>query len=111
VSTDRRALATKAEVAAFLQKPEHTLDQWRYLGRGPKAIKVGRTLRYRWSDVEAWLNELAAAGGDSAALQATRPARGSSLPPGRPKRRYSQHRQHHASALVRLPVYLQSRAA
>jgi predicted DNA-binding transcriptional regulator AlpA len=58
---DRRPLATKAEVARFLQKPEKTLSQWRYLGIGPKAVKVGTTLRYRWSDVEAWLEELAAA--------------------------------------------------
>jgi predicted DNA-binding transcriptional regulator AlpA len=61
MAEDRRPLATKAEVARFLQKPEHTLDQWRYLGRGPKAIKVGTTLHYRGSDVEAWLEELAAA--------------------------------------------------
>jgi predicted DNA-binding transcriptional regulator AlpA len=62
MADDRRPLATKAEVAEYLQKPEHTLDQWRWRGDGPKAIKVGRTLRYRWSDVEAWLDQLAADG-------------------------------------------------
>lgn len=35
----------------------HTLRSWRHKGRGPKFIKVGGTLvRYRLSDVEAFLN-------------------------------------------------------
>jgi predicted DNA-binding transcriptional regulator AlpA len=59
MSDDRRPLATRTELAEYLQKPVHTLDQWRWRGRGPKAIKVGRTIRYRWSDVDAWLDQLA----------------------------------------------------
>lgn len=32
--------------------------QLRYLGTGPRFVKVtGRTVRYRWSDVEAWIEE------------------------------------------------------
>jgi hypothetical protein len=31
------------------------LRQWRYLGIGPKYLKVGATVRYRTRDVEAWL--------------------------------------------------------
>jgi excisionase family DNA binding protein len=50
-----RSLATPVEVAAFLQVPQKTLYRWRSVGEGPPALKVGRHLRYSWSDVEAWL--------------------------------------------------------
>jgi excisionase family DNA binding protein len=35
--------------------PVGTLANWRYQGRGPRFVKVGRHVRYRRSDVEAWL--------------------------------------------------------
>lgn len=52
----RRPLATPDEVATFLRKPRKTLYNWHSLGKGPKALKVGRDLRYRWADVEEWLD-------------------------------------------------------
>lgn len=54
-----RALATPIEVAEYLQVPLKTLYQWRYQGEGPRAYRVGRHLRYRWDDVEAWVASLA----------------------------------------------------
>jgi hypothetical protein len=42
-------------VAEHLGVPLRTLGQWRYLGTGPKFLKIGRHVRYRWRDVEAWL--------------------------------------------------------
>jgi excisionase family DNA binding protein len=46
----------KAEdVADLLQVPVGTLYRWRYSRTGPRAMKVGRHLRYLRSDVEAWL--------------------------------------------------------
>jgi predicted DNA-binding transcriptional regulator AlpA len=36
-----------------------TLYGWRYAGKGPPAIRLGKHLRYRPSDVEAWLQEQA----------------------------------------------------
>jgi hypothetical protein len=48
-------LAEPREVADRLRVPEKTLAQWRYLGQGPQFLKVGRFVRYRWSDVETWL--------------------------------------------------------
>ncbi len=54
-----RTLATPVEVAEYLQVPLKTLYQWRYQGEGPRAYRVGRHLRYRWEDVEAWLASLA----------------------------------------------------
>lgn len=49
-------LGTRAEVAAFLKVPVATLAQWTYRGTGPRTIKVGRHVRYRWVDVERWLD-------------------------------------------------------
>lgn len=57
------SLATLGEVASFLRVPPKTLYQWRYAGLGPPAYRVGRHLRFRWEDVEDWLEER----GDSAA--------------------------------------------
>ncbi len=42
-------------LAAFLKIPAKTPAQWRYLGRGPAFIRVGRHVRYRESDVTEWL--------------------------------------------------------
>lgn len=53
----REALASPPEVAQFYGVPVKTLYQWRYEGRGPEAVKIGRHLRYRWSDVEGWLKD------------------------------------------------------
>ncbi|CCK28298.1 hypothetical protein BN159_3919 [Streptomyces davaonensis JCM 4913] len=52
----RGPLATPAEVAAYLGVPVKTLYQWKYRGIGPNVHKVGRHLRYRWPEVDAWLN-------------------------------------------------------
>jgi excisionase family DNA binding protein len=49
-------LATLEEVAAFLQVPPKTIYGWRHRGDAPPAFKVGRHLRFRWRDVEAWLS-------------------------------------------------------
>lgn len=55
----RRPLATPEQVSEYLGVPITTLHQWRYKHTGPKACKVGRHLRYRWADVEKWLDEQA----------------------------------------------------
>lgn len=39
--------------------PERTLAQWRYLDKGPKYYRFGRHVRYRRSDIEAWLKDQA----------------------------------------------------
>lgn len=53
---DTRTLATRAEVAKYLGLPVGTLVQWGHKRIGPPYIRVGRHARYRWSDVEAWLD-------------------------------------------------------
>ncbi|MFE9168292.1 helix-turn-helix transcriptional regulator [Streptomyces kebangsaanensis] len=52
----RGPLATSAEIAEYLGVPVKTLSQWKYRGTGPKMHKVGRHLRYRWREVDAWLD-------------------------------------------------------
>lgn len=34
-----------------------TLAYWRYMGKGPKFIKLGHSVRYRLADIDAWLTE------------------------------------------------------
>jgi len=48
-------LWTIREVSAFLGIPVATLHQWRYLGTGPEAYRVGKHLRYSPVAVQAWL--------------------------------------------------------
>jgi excisionase family DNA binding protein len=48
-------LLTETETASYLHVPQRTLSQWRYLGRGPSYLKLGAHVRYRRSDLEAWL--------------------------------------------------------
>jgi Helix-turn-helix domain len=35
--------------------PERTLRQWRYLGKGPAYVKVGRHVRYLKRDLDAFI--------------------------------------------------------
>lgn len=53
-------LLTPQEVADYLGIPLTTLFRWRWDGgKGPRGHRVGRHLRYRSEDVEAWLAEQA----------------------------------------------------
>jgi len=54
--SERDAVATPREVAVFLKQSPHSLAQDRYRGTGPKFIKHGRRVLYRWSDVHAYLD-------------------------------------------------------
>lgn len=49
-------LLTLPELAAELGVPRSTIFRWRRLGDGPVGIRLGRTLRFRRSDVDAWLD-------------------------------------------------------
>lgn len=54
--SERDEVATPDEVAAFLKQSEASLAQDRYRGIGPRFIKHGRRVLYRWSDVLAYLD-------------------------------------------------------
>lgn len=45
------------QLAAYFGMSDETLRHWRYEGRGPRYLKVGKRVRYRVSDVEAWLKQ------------------------------------------------------
>ncbi|HEV3365538.1 MAG TPA: helix-turn-helix domain-containing protein [Acidimicrobiia bacterium] len=49
-------LMTIEEVGAYLQVPVKTLYDWRHKGCGPRGMRVGRYVRYRRSEVDAWLD-------------------------------------------------------
>lgn len=49
-------VATPKEVADFLHISEASLAQDRYRGTGPRFIKHGRRVLYRWADVYAYLD-------------------------------------------------------
>ena len=59
------ALLTTEELAERWQCGQQTLVNQRYEGRGPRWIKVGRLVRYRLADVEAY-EETNAQGGAAA---------------------------------------------
>lgn len=49
-------LLSAEELAEYLQIPIDTLYAWRYKHYGPPGMRVGRHLRYRFRDIEAWLD-------------------------------------------------------
>lgn len=60
-SEQRRPLATPDELAAYLGVSKATIYQWSSRGGAFPLYRVGRHLRARWSDVDAWLEEQAVA--------------------------------------------------
>ncbi len=58
MSSESRAglLIPPQDLAQELGVSEGHLAQMRYLGTGPKFVKVGRAVRYRRADVEAYLD-------------------------------------------------------
>ena len=48
-------LLAPEDVAAILGVPVGTLYQWRYQRKGPRALRVGRHLRYRQRDIEEFI--------------------------------------------------------
>ncbi len=51
-------LITEKEVQSLLRLGESTVQQWRLKGRGPRFVKLGRTVRYRLSDVQEYVRTL-----------------------------------------------------
>jgi excisionase family DNA binding protein len=48
-------LMTIGELAEYLQVPRETIYRWRKHGGGPCGLRMGRHVRFRRSDVEAWI--------------------------------------------------------
>jgi predicted DNA-binding transcriptional regulator AlpA len=49
-------LIDEAALAVRLGVSRSTLQSWRYAGRGPRFIKLGRMVRYRTADIDAFLH-------------------------------------------------------
>lgn len=49
------AFLSPQQLADYVGVPVATVYRWRYEGTGPRGIKVGKHVRYRRRDVEAWL--------------------------------------------------------
>jgi len=52
-----RRLWTVEDVAAFLGVPVKTIYDWRTRDYGPKGLRVGKYVRFRPEDVDAWVDE------------------------------------------------------
>lgn len=68
LDTHRRSgLAKASEVAEYLKTTSNQLARLRFLGDGPAYVKLGRSVRYRWEDVDNWVNgNLQTVGGGAA---------------------------------------------
>ncbi|WP_260751337.1 AlpA family transcriptional regulator [Mycobacterium sp. SMC-8] len=54
---ERAGLAKAREVAEYLNTTLNQLSRLRFEGHGPRYVKLGRSVRYRWEDVYAWVDE------------------------------------------------------
>jgi excisionase family DNA binding protein len=57
------SVVTLAQLADELCVPVKTLYDLRSKGRGPRGFRVGRELRFRRREVDAWLTQLESADG------------------------------------------------
>lgn len=49
-------LVRAKDAAKILDRSPRTLANWRVMGRGPKFVGSGSGLRYRLSDLTAWID-------------------------------------------------------
>lgn len=56
-SDDLLPLITASDLSEYLGVPTGTLANWRYQGRGPAFVRLGRHVRYRAQDVLDWISE------------------------------------------------------
>lgn len=52
--SERRPMATVEQVAEYFQVPVQTVYRWNSRRTGPEPIKIGRYVRYHWSEVDRW---------------------------------------------------------
>lgn len=52
-------LLTLQELSEYTKTPLSTLYSLRYENRGPRGARIGRSLRFRISDINDWLDSLA----------------------------------------------------
>ena len=52
-----RRYLTVDDLAELLQVSKATLYQWRHLGKGPRAVRMGKHLRWSEDEVTRWCEE------------------------------------------------------
>lgn len=52
---DKQTFLNTAEAAVYLDLQKTTLEAWRCRGGGPRFVKLGRSVRYRRIDLNAWV--------------------------------------------------------
>jgi excisionase family DNA binding protein len=55
MAPERQTLLDTKQAAGYLDLSPNTLDRWRYEGKGPHFVKLGRAVRYRVQDLDAFL--------------------------------------------------------
>lgn len=53
----RQLMLSPDDLAEYVGVPLTTIYKWNSEGTGPARIRVGKHVRYRWSDVETWLEQ------------------------------------------------------
>jgi excisionase family DNA binding protein len=53
-----KPVLTPTEAASYLRLAVGTLANWRWRGEGPPYVLYGRRVRYRRSDLDAWMEGL-----------------------------------------------------
>jgi len=53
---DNIDLLLPREAAEYLRSSTSTLSKWRLFGTGPRYVTLGRLIRYRRRDLDAWLD-------------------------------------------------------
>lgn len=54
---DTRPMATPDELAVHLRVSVNTVYRWNTEGTGPKFTKLRGHTRYRWTDIEDWIEQ------------------------------------------------------
>ncbi|CAN5462011.1 hypothetical protein BH11PLA2_BH11PLA2_51640 [soil metagenome] len=63
MTDESKRLVNEDEAGAYLGGLKgQTLAIWRMNGKGPRYLKIGRLVKYRISDLEAWLESRARGG-------------------------------------------------
>lgn len=65
----KKKLLTPEQLAIWLGLSLNTVNQWRYLKRGPRFLKIGKNVRYAEEDVLAWLEQQSREGTSRVGLQ------------------------------------------
>jgi excisionase family DNA binding protein len=80
-SSAEGGMLTIDQAAAYLSIPKATLYTWRTrrAGFGPRAVKLGSCLRYRRSDLDAWVADHLESFDDTATIPEQRAEDGVSL--------------------------------